>query len=177
MSDDYGMETEQSYGFDLPDDSGSTFGATQVEPQEDDGWGNAFDPEEIEAALRDDLPPEGRYVGHSLTVTDRVNQYSEQREISCYGRATNAEGRVATVRLDLQPKKLYKDDGKLVWNHVLFKQAVAAYNKANGSLPTSAEALKAYLETATLEYDLKHAMSGKGMKTMGVAYSGDDIPF
>jgi len=194
MSEDYGMTylTEEQrlgiepvgLGFDLPANVVSTNGVVDHEgfadePQDDDGWGNAFDLAEIEAAIKVDLPPEGVYVGLGLILEDRVNPFNQQREIACYGRAVNAEGRVAKVRFELLPRKLYKkdDSGKLVWNHVLFKQAVLAYQKARESLPTSADDFKEYLSTASLEYRLVHNQKRTGMKVMNISHVMSEVSF
>lgn len=171
------METNE-YGFDFPGTTSNgvysqVSAASEVRPpsgqENDDFWGGAFEEEALTAALRVDLPPEGDYAGQGLSVEERQNIFTHEKELSCYGWAVNGEGTKTRIRFDLQPRKsLNTQTGKVAWNHILFKQALKGFVKATGGLPKSPDEFVDFLERSTFKYRLVPNQKLTGMKVMQV---------
>ena len=173
MSDqEYGMGLGEDMGFDLPSTAvqvpGAPFDNPLDEPQDDDFWGNAFDEEVIDAALKSDLPPEGWYTGPLPNQVERQNRFEPRPELSVSGRLMHVSGASAMVFLNLCPKKYYKQDGRVGFDYLKYKEAIEAYIADNGSKPTNAEDFKSYLANTNLAVRLVPQINGKGMKAMEV---------
>ncbi len=179
MDTTYGMDTDNDnpYSFDLPGDAGSEAYSTPVEDttveddQEDgagDFWGNAFDAEEIEAALKVDLPPEGDYVGSSLVAEQRYNKFEGQPEVRLYGMVENAEGVTTRTAFTIEFKKRYKENGKVAWPYTMYKNCLAAFIKANGRQPSNGPEFMEFLTTAPLTHRISHKLDKSGVSTMGI---------
>jgi hypothetical protein len=171
----FGMD-EQEYdaGFDTGDEAARAAeepvdnADAETGPGEDEFWGNSFDPAEMAEALKVDLPPEGKYEGQGLTVTERKNTFDGHPELYCFGTVLNSEGKKASVRFNISPLKRYKDNGKLAWDYQLYKQALVAYVVSNGQEPRSKDEFKNYLTTGQIKYRLVRNLKGTGMQVMEI---------
>lgn len=174
------METNE-YGFDIPSGNGineaylPNSGVNEAQArgvltqEHDDFWGGAFEEEALTAALRVDLPPEGDYAGQGLSVEERENIFTHEKELSCYGWVVNAEGTRTRVRFDLQPRKGFNSlTGKVAWNHILFKQALKGFVKAVGVVPKSPDEFVDFLERSTFKYRLVPNQKATGMRVMQI---------
>lgn len=135
----------------------------------DDFWGNAFDEDVLEEALKVDLPPEGWYTGSSFSVTRRNNNFDGHPELCVNGRVRHASGPGTAIYLNLCPRKMYSEAGKVIFDYLKFKEALAAYVEDHGgALPGGSEEFEAYFENAALAFRLVRQTNGKGMKVMEV---------